>query len=147
MSSAKLLGVGFAGEYELHFNKRSNIDGSGKCSISPGDRGVHLAIYEIATSQQDTLDCIEGLGNGYNTLIIEDPTFGECLSYIAEPAAIDETLKPIDWYKEIVILGCRWNRFPDEYIQTIENTGSISDPDQERSRERWELVEELRRAT
>ena len=123
------------------------MDGSGKCNINFGGSGVHLAIFEIAASEKDALDRCEGLGKGYDELAIQDPSFGSCLTYVANPGAIDETLQPIDWYREMVLLGCKWNGFPDEYSQTIESIQAIEDSVEQRSHEQWKIVEELRSAT
>ncbi len=144
VSSARLLGVSFNSKFELKFNKKSNVDGSGKCNISVGDEGVYLAIYEIARSQKAILDRIEGLGNGYNEISICDVEFGDCLSYIADPSAIDNAIRPIDWYKEMVLLGCRIHCFPKEYVNAIEILESIEDRDKNRSRAQWKMVEDLR---
>ena len=142
--SAKLLGVSFVSGYELRFNKKSDIDGTGKCSINRGVGLVRLAVFEIKAEERGILDRCEGLGKGYDEISIDAHQFGRCLTYIANPAVIDETLRPTDWYKEMVLLGCRWHRFPDEYDRSIETTRSIGDADERRSRANWQLVDELR---
>ena len=108
---------------------------------------MYLAIYEIARSQKSTLDRIEGLGNGYNEISIRDDEFGDCLSYIADPSAIDNAIRPIDWYKELVLLGCNFNRFPKEYVCAIKILESIEDRDANRSREQWKIVGDMRNGT
>ncbi len=129
--------------YQLRFNKKSNVDGSGKCSINSSDGVVYLAIFEISSNEKPTLDKCEGLGKGYNQAVVRSEEYGDCLTYIADSTAIDEKIFPMDWYKEMVLLGCRLNRFPKDYISSIEKTGSIQDPRQERSRANWRIVEEL----
>ncbi|MBT8078767.1 MAG: hypothetical protein KJO31_09310 [Gammaproteobacteria bacterium] len=128
----------------MKFNKTSHVDGTAKCGICVGRRGVHVAIFEIATADKAVLDRIEGLGKGYNEYSFQDSRFGRCFTYVADPFAIDDSLKPTDWYKEIVLLGCRSNNFPSEHILAIESIDAIQDPDERRSREHWMLVEELR---
>ena len=147
VSSAKQLGTSFIARFDLRFNKRSDVDGSAKCNIGMGDRGVYVAVFEIARSQKADLDRIEGLGQGYNELAFEDPDFGELLTYVADPAVIDESLAPIDWYKEMVLLGGKSNDFSSEYVRTIEETASIEDPDKGRSHAQWKIVEEMRNDT
>jgi len=142
--SARLLGSGSLPGYQLRFNKRSSIDGSGKCSINAGDGVVHLAVFEIATAEKPELDRIEGLGKGYDQIILELENFGDCLSYIAEPSAIDETLHPMDWYREMVILGCIRNRFPGEYVRGLELFKSIQDENPGRASENWKIVDAMR---
>ena len=145
--STNLLGVSLVSGYELRFNKKSDIDGSGKCSINQGDGVVHLAIFEIATEEKAILDGCEGLGKGYDEISIVSCHFGRCLTYIADPVVIDETLRPTDWYKEMVLLGCKSHDFPAEYIRTVESIRSDEDSDVRRSRANWQIVEELRNDT
>ena len=124
----------------MHFHKRSDIDGSGKCTISTGDDGVHFAVYEIAKSEKSLLDAIEGVGKGYDVLNVQLAGYGECRTYIAQADAIDATLEPMDWYKELVLLGCRANGFPASYQRRIDALSSMIDPDVERWREQWQLI-------
>ena len=138
--SARQLGVAFSSEWNMHFHKLSDVDGSGKCTISRGGDGVHFAIYEIAESEKPLLDAIEGLGKGYDELTVELPEYGECQTYVAQAHVIDSRLVPMDWYKELVLLGCRANGFPDDYLQRIDTLSSIVDPDLERWREQWQLI-------
>ena len=128
----------------MHFHKRSDLDGSGKCTISKGSSGVHFAVYEIPRSEKPRLDAIEGLGKGYDELVLRLPLFGECQTYIAEDHAIDESLVPMDWYRELVLMGCRANGFPDDYVRRVEATRSVIDPDVSRRREHWRLVESIK---
>lgn len=143
--STRLLGVSFVSGYALRFNKKSDIDGTGKCSINRGVGIVRLAVFEIKTEEKAILDRCEGLGKGYDELSIDTHQYGCCLTYIANPTVIDETLRPTDWYKEMVLLGCRSHGFPDEYVRTIETTRAIGDPDERRSHANWQLVDELRK--
>jgi gamma-glutamylcyclotransferase len=145
--STRLVGSSFISGYELKFNKKSNIDGSGKCSIKSGVGIVRLAVFEIKTEEKVILDKCEGLGKGYEEISIDANHFGSCLTYIADPAVVDETLRPTDWYKEMVLLGCRSHNFPEEYIRAIEGVRSIEDRNERRSRVNWQLVGELRNDT
>jgi hypothetical protein len=74
---------------------------------------------------------IEGTGKGYHDSTIDVPGFGICLTYLGATSHICTALKPYDWYKEIVLLGCR----------------KLDLPDRKRSREQWQTVERLRRDT
>ena len=128
----------------MRFNKKSNVDASAKCGIGIADVFVYVAIFEISVSERSDLDRIEGLGKGYEQESIHLQEFGECSTYIVDPAVIDETILPMDWYKEMVLLGCLSNRFPGDYVAYVESVGSIRDPDSSRARENWNIVEELR---
>lgn len=142
--SAVLIGTSLLRGYELRFNKRSWLDGSAKCSITSGECGVHLAIFEIPDSERAFLDRCEGVGCGYDRCELDLDGFGACSSYVAAPVAEENTLRPTDWYKEMVVLGCRYNRFPEEYIASIERIPAIPDLDAERAAREWRLVEQLR---
>ena len=147
MASAKRLGKSCLEGYELRFNKISTKDGSGKCNIVPGGSGVYLAVFEILESERSILDRWEGLGEGYNCLEVDVGTFGFCSTYIADSGAIDESRQPMDWYKEMVLLGCVANEFPDSYVQTIEIIPATEDSDAERAHRQWKIVEDLRNGT
>lgn len=145
VSTAKLLGTSTLTGYELRFNKKSDVDGSGKCSLNIADSFVYVAVFEISVSEKPNLDKIEGLGKGYDQKSIQLEEYGTCLTYIANPRVIDETILPMDWYKEMVMLGCLSNRFPKEYVSYVESVDSIEDPQRTRARANWKLIEELRK--
>lgn len=147
VSSARLLGTDIVDSWELRFNKKSDIDGSAKCNIANGRNGVRVAVYEIDLSEKTKLDRIEGLGYGYQETTICVPRYGDCWIYLAEDHAIDESLQPVDWYKEMVILGCRYHEFPADYLSQIEEIQAYLDNDEDRNREEWNLVELLRNNT
>ena len=79
--------------------------------------------------------------------MLNDPSFGECVTYVADKSSIDESLTPVDWYKEYVLLGCEFNRFPDDYVERIRNAPCSEDSDEQRSRIEWGLVEKIRNGT
>ena len=141
---AELLGSDRIDGHALHFHKRGR-DASGKCNIlDPGD-GVYVAVYEISVAEKQRLDRIEGVGRGYQSSSITLRDYGECYTYIAEQGHIDNGLAPFDWYREMVIAGCRFHGFPDSYVDEITSISTISDPDSERDGENWETVEVLKR--
>lgn len=108
---------------------------------------MFLAIYEIDLAEKWKLDLAEGLGSGYDEISITVPDYGDCLAYVADEGAIDEALHPVDWYREMVIVGCEFNQFPTYYLQAIKAIESRPDTDDQRSRREWELVEKLRNGT
>jgi hypothetical protein len=143
ISSAQLVGTTCLPNWSLRFHKRSE-DGSGKCTILIGDDGVHFAIFDISAEDKLTLDKIEGLGNGYSEISLSIPGIGICVSYVAEESYIDDSLRPYDWYKELVLAGARFNRFPDHYLKEIESVQALPDPSPERSARQWAVVEMVR---
>ena len=146
MPSAKLLGCTHLDGYELRFNKVGWRDGSAKCNIVPNEQRIYLAIYEILEVERAILDELEGVGSGYDSTELEIDGFGACSTYVAEQGAIDEVLRPMDWYKEMVLLGCVVNEFPAFYVRSIEAVSTTEDSNENRAREQWKIVEELRRS-
>lgn len=144
-SSAQLLGTACLPNWSLCFHKRGD-DGSGKCSILAGDGGVHFAIFDIDAEDKVTLDKIEGLGKGYSEIVLNIPGFGSCVSYVAEDSYIDDSLRPYDWYQQLVLAGATFHGFSDHYLKNLENIQARRDPDSERSDDQWELVERVRRS-
>ncbi len=141
--SATLLGTARVPGWSLTFHKRSR-DGSGKCMIEAGGNGIYVAVYEISQSDKLTLDAIEGLGLGYNEGHLAVPEFGDCVTYVADPAYRDESLDVYDWYRELVLLGAKSHKFPRDYVFCIEAVTTSEDPDPERRRKNWTVVDQVR---
>lgn len=93
------------------------------------------------------LDRIEGTGMGYHNASIEVPDFGTCSTYLGATTHVCDGLKPYDWYKEMVLLGCRKLDFPGRYRSVIEAVKNGPDPDERRSHEQWQIVGLLRNDT
>ena len=146
MPAARLCGTGFVENHELRFNKRS-VDTSGKCSIEPSGVGVHVAVYEMSAAEKITLDKIEGVGLGYHDSVINVPGFSDCAVYIAEDEYKDDDLRPYAWYRELVLLGCRYLEFPEAYITNIAAIDSTPDPDIARREQNESLIRRIRRST
>ena len=138
----RLLGTACLPDWSLSFGKRSK-DESGKCTLQPGTDGVHFAIYTMGTDDKNVLDAVEGLGNGYDEIRLEIPGYGECFSYIAQDAFVDESLVPYDWYRAFVLAGARFHGFPDHYVRRIEAVPALPDPDPERRAAQWALADKV----
>jgi cation transport regulator ChaC len=105
--SCAFRGVAKVSGFMLSFCKRS-VDGSGKCSIVPSvDGTVFGVVYDIPVDQKPRLDRAEGLGNGYNERKLQavwlDGNAVEVLTYIVDDSAIDVSVVPYSWYKELVL--------------------------------------------
>ena len=140
--SARPIGTGFVPDWSLKCHKRSK-DGSAKFNIVAGDDGVYVAIFEIGADDKRSLDMIEGLGIGYLSVNLSVPEFGNCATYVAEDAFVDESLRPYEWYKRLTAIGARAQRFPGHYLQTIDDIPACVDPDEERSAANWRIVETI----
>lgn len=142
---AALLGTAAADGLALRFHKRGSVDGSGKCNIIEArDSHVYVAIFEISRAGVDVLDIAEGVGAGYERSWIELDGFGRCLTYRAQESHIDESLTPFDWYKDLVLAGCRYHGFPAAYIEAIETAAALPDPDSERRDVHLELLRAMK---
>lgn len=117
------------------------MDGSAKCDIRPDGAGIHVAVYHMDSGKEE-LDAIEGIG--YTSEMLDIPGFGECFAYIASHSHVDIALSPYDWYKEMVLLGCESQRFPDAYTSSVRLIDSIPDPNVERRQFNWKTIEMLK---
>ncbi len=130
------LGVATLCNHDLRFHKVSHNDGSGKCDILQTNDSEHSVIgvvYKIDPLERHILDNYEGRGCGYEEKQVCLQIDGEQLTAFTYFAThIDETLKPLHWYKEHVLRGARENELPEHYIRRIEMTTSIDDHDLER---------------
>lgn len=141
--SATKVGTGMLAGHELRWHMAGG-DGSGKCDVvrspDPGSR-VYGVVYRILAPEKHVLDAAETVGVGYEQKLAPIVTGGgpiEALLYYAislEPDAV-----PYDWYHAIVVSGAREHGLPASYIETLERARSIPDPDPERARRHFDLV-------
>lgn len=130
------LGVATLYHHDLRFHKISHNDGSGKCDIlhtNDAEHSVLGVVYNIDPLEKKILDSYEGLGCGYEEKQVCLEMNGERLTAFTYYAThIEQTLKPLHWYKEHVLRGARENDFTEHYIRIIEMIASIDDHDVER---------------
>ena len=122
----------------LKWHKRSNKDGSGKCSIGQHGDGsgiVQGAIFSLPEDQKVDLDRAEGRGFGYEEVSIEVETATgpkECVTYRAEATHIDDSLRPFSWYRDLVVAGAEALELHPDYVELLRRTPAIDDPDRAR---------------
>lgn len=149
VSSSRLVGIARLERYDVTFVKRS-VDGSAKCNLlftDDVDDVAYAAIYQISESQKHLLDKAEGLGHGYEETTFEmnvNDAALSCFAYIAASSHLDPALVPYDWYKALVIEGARYHRFPKAYIDRLDRTECLPDPDAERSLRNADLLIQIR---
>ena len=149
VTRARLLGAVEVPGHRLAFHKRG-VDGSGKCHVyaeqEQSDR-MHGVLYEIDKRGKATLDRDERKNRGYREQVVKVSLHGvtwEPYLYVAQSSHVDSGLIPYHWYKSLVLAGARYHGFPAEYVQAIEATPSIVDPNIERARENEELLKMMR---
>jgi len=108
---------------------------------------LYLAIYQIDDADKSKLDAVEGVGNGYDDGTISVAEFGKCFTYFATKSHMDDTLQPYDWYKQIVLLGCKKLRLPSDYISEIDAIVATQDPCPSRRERNWNVVKMLQNDT
>lgn len=146
--SARVIGVIDMPGYLLAFHKRS-VDGSGKCIIyteQEEHHKMHGVLYEFDARDKANLDALEGNGKGYIERLVQFPLNGETYTpyiYVAQSTHIDPTLVPYHWYKNLVLAGARYHKFPNEYVAAIEATPSKPDPDAKRTKENENLLRQM----
>jgi len=137
LSGAKASGVARLAQHRLSFRK--NDQGlSGKCDIELTGRVTDEVIgvtYDISFEDKQILDCIEGLGSGYDEKTVElRMDAGQTLFAITYFAIdIDKNMIPYHWYKEHVLRGAIEHNLPQDYIKLIEATPSKADQDHQRN--------------
>ena len=134
--SARVEGTGFLKGYRLTFDKVSNDKSgrrSGKCDAeATGNQSdyVYGVLFSIDRIEERALDGAEGLGRGYRKDTINVMTTDgkrTALAYIATEK--DTSLRPYDWYKELVIAGAIEHRLPLSYVEGLRAVESQLDPD------------------
>ena len=146
--SARLLDAVQLNSHRLRFHKKSH-DGSSKCNLlNTGNEPdvVYGALYELDAEHKDLLDRFEGCGNGYQDCLINITQRGKeypCFTYMAEDSHIEENLQPYHWYKNLVILGASYLKFPENYMAQIEAVDSMLDSNIERRQDMQALIEKI----
>ena len=148
VSSAELVGVIEHSHHSLTFHKKSN-DGSSKCNMfHTGNESdlIHGALYKLKPEHKKALDGFEGKGHGYIDSKINlqhNEKEYPCFTYHAQQSHIVNNLKPYHWYKQLVVLGAKYLKFPDAYISSIEAVESNEDQDSNRRTEKEALIESI----
>ncbi|MEZ5739231.1 MAG: gamma-glutamylcyclotransferase family protein [Burkholderiaceae bacterium] len=138
--SARFLGCAALPGHQLAFGKRGQ-DGSGKCWLRRDDTATaQVAVFEVARVDRQALDRFEGLGDGYERELVDlqlaDGRWqGRRVSayvYMATPSAIDEALRPFDWYRDLVLAGARHHRFATSLVRWLGGLPVAIDADRAR---------------
>lgn len=148
--SASLLGKVELINKRIVFHKRS-IDHSGKCTMVRDETNkpvAYGALFAMNPDEVVLLDRFEGCGHGYDRQAIVCNISNmeyHAFTYLATSKAIDVSLRPYHWYKQLVLAGARYHGFPEDYISHLERVESIPDPDRDRRIVNEELLKEIER--
>lgn len=136
---------------ELRFHK-IGLDRSGKCDIvfqQNYSMEVWGVVYQISERQKSRLDQYESLGQGYQILNTEVLTQQNqsmnVFTYQAMPQYIDHSLKPFDWYHELVMLGAQFHKFPVSYLDELQQVPFLPDSDQKSVSKHQNLLNTIRK--
>ena len=134
--SAVSRGVAFVSGFVVRFHK-VGADGSGKCTLVATDDKAAVAygvLYELADSDGDRLDRVEGVHTGgYNRCSVRlrfaDGGTTDAVTYVAGDRHIDEARVPFDWYRDLVVGGAVEHGLPPWYVEELTQVPALSDPD------------------
>lgn len=123
--------------WRLRFDKRSK-DGSGKCHLEPQPGAcVHGVVYRLDENDFRTLDLAEGVGSGYQRqrirkILLGDGTKVNAFAYLAEPGHVVDSLRPYDWYRDLVLAGAEQHQLPQDFILQLKQIDARPDPKPDR---------------
>jgi hypothetical protein len=124
--------------YDLRFHKRGR-DGSGKCdAYATGDAShrLHGVLFGICATQRAVLHEVEGPGYGVQRMTVTcERRVVEAFLYVARRQAIEDGLRPFDWYQAFVISGARQHDLPVHYVCRLARVVTARDPDRRRADE------------
>jgi gamma-glutamylcyclotransferase (GGCT)/AIG2-like uncharacterized protein YtfP len=132
--SCRFLTAAVLREYTLKFHKKST-DGSGKCNAyytGNKDDEVIGVVFDIDPMDKPGLDEFEGLGSGYHEKTVRlSSTKGQLTAFMyeADECAIDDSLRPYAWYKDLVMEGAKEHNLPQAYKKPFEMVPADIDPD------------------
>lgn len=130
--SAKAVGLGVARAWSLKFSKISK-DGSGKATlVAAPNSAIPGVIFQIDLGEREQLDQHEGVGFGYkrdDDFVVEGSA-GPTSSYFG--TALDQALRPFDWYLATVIAGAEYHRLDADHVSALRSTLFVNDANLER---------------
>ena len=148
--SAKRVGVALATGHQVRFDKVGR-DASAKATIFNTGNSAHRVygvVFEIDIADLASLDDAEGDGyarlDDFVVTMIDDQTRLIASTYMARPNALDTTLKPFDWYRDLCLAGAVEARLPADYIKQLSQVDVTTDPQPDRPR-RIEALDVLAR--
>ncbi len=138
--SAVARGVATISRFAVRFHK-VGADGSGKCTLVESDEESAVAygvLYELADSDGDRLDRVEGVHTGGYSRCSVQPRFldgrtTDAVTYVAGARHIDAARVPFDWYRDLVVAGAVEHGLPPSYVEELAQTPAVSDPDRARA--------------
>ncbi len=149
ISDCRLLGTVELKQFALRFHKLGQ-DGSGKCNLlftgNTNDQ-AYCALYRISPGGKKTLDIFEGLGKGYGIENFQLEFEGrriKAFAYLGMQGYLDDSLRPFDWYKDLVLLGMEFCGFPPGYIRRFAGIETAPDSDPVRVKENQDLLLKIR---
>lgn len=141
--SAELIEPAVLGSHRLYFNKRGR-DGSGKCTVSIEPAGrVYGVVYRISNAQRSALDRAEGPGYSRIFFLVNGLSGGRpyrVFLYRAKSVALDDALRPYDWYRALVVAGAVQHRLPPAYIDHLREVQTWQDPNGRRRRSQFNIM-------
>jgi len=136
--SAHPVGTARLPRHTLCFHKRSNKDGSGKCTLQPAADAVATVfgvLFTIDPAERPLLNQAEGLGIGYAARTVPVHTTHRprrAFTYQARPDHLDISLRPYAWYKALVIAGAREHDLPASHRAMLHAVPAQPDPNADR---------------
>lgn len=144
--SACFIGVARLAGYILKFNKESS-DGSGKGNIETGlaSDSVYGAVYAMTVDDKERLrDTEKGYEEVQKEILVRGVKYN-CFTFEAEEENRIDNLQPYHWYKELIVLGAEYAKFPTDYIDAIKAGCFKSDLCDSRRKKQENLIEKIRK--
>ncbi|MEM7759684.1 MAG: gamma-glutamylcyclotransferase family protein [Cyanobacteria bacterium P01_A01_bin.40] len=143
--SAKPLGIGQLSQHQFVLHKIGR-DGSAKCDIQETGQAHDIVwgvLFEIFTEERHLLDRAEGLGFGYEYKTVRvNSNEGIIIAGAYYATHIDSSLRPFDWYLNFVLRGAEEHGLPNSYLNYLKSCLIVIDPDSERRKRNFSLLED-----
>lgn len=152
IGACQMAGVASLEGAALCFHK-VGLDDSGKCDIVFRETDTTVVwgvIYQISAKQKAVLDEHESLGEGYQILetcvVTRQKQMIPVYTYQAMSDHIDQSLKPFDWYHELVLQGALFHGFPSDYLAELQAIEMVIDSKQGRADKNQRLLRTIRKS-
>jgi hypothetical protein len=133
VATARPIVTGYVDRRRLVFHKRGK-DGSAKADAASGGGGDRVwgVVYSLGRNEKLALDQHER-GYATETVIVQSPSGNISAElYVAEPEMVDTSLKPFDWYRDLVVHGACEHSLPANYRRRLAAVETIADQNRDR---------------
>lgn len=146
--SAELKGIAMLPKFRLAFSLAGR-HGDARCNIEKTmdlNDVVYGTLYRIEYQEIVSLEHKLMQNHGVSRCKLTVMSYRKpvkVFSFFTDPPTASDKDPAFSWYKQMVLMGALYHRFPESYINAIRTRNSILDPDAKRRQSKEELLNKI----